>query len=79
MKTTPRTPAPGVRPPCRPPVAGVRTIARSRPSPALAQAQRRIRGKPGFLASLTQEQLNVLFEQDWPEVLGRGPRRRPRG
>jgi hypothetical protein len=46
-------------------------------APSVEEAERRMRRNPGFLASLTPEQLAMIREYKGPEVLGRrdGPRR----
>lgn len=45
------------------------------PGPSLDEAERRLRTRPSFLASLTPEQVAGFRAYDGPEVLGRGPRR----
>ena len=46
--------------------------------PSVAEVERRMQGRTGFLSSLTPEQLAAFDKYDQPEVLGRnGPKRRP--
>lgn len=45
------------------------------PGPSFEEAERRLRTRPSFLASLTPEQIAASRAYDGPEVLGRGPRR----
>jgi len=60
-------------------VVGVRRAIERMTIPSLAEAERRMRGHPSFLASLTPEQWEMIKAYDGPEVLGRGdgPRRKP--
>jgi len=44
--------------------------ARDVPAPSREEARRRIRSKPGFLASLSPEVKAALDEFDGPEVMG---------
>ncbi|HLM69064.1 MAG TPA: hypothetical protein VK358_16105 [Longimicrobium sp.] len=45
--------------------------------PSLEEAERRIRSRPGFIASLTPEQIAMITAYDGPEVFGNpnGPKR----
>jgi len=60
---------------------GFRRIRRSwyspPPMPSLEEAERRIRSRPGFIASLTPEQIAMITAYDGPEVFGNpnGPKR----
>lgn len=47
------------------------------PLPSIEEAVARMRGSPGFLASLTPDQWAALTEYDGPEIFGSpdGPRR----
>jgi hypothetical protein len=60
---------------------GIRRIRRSWCSPLLLpsieEAERRMRSRPGFIASLTPEQIAMLTTYDGPEIWGdpNGPKR----
>jgi hypothetical protein len=45
--------------------------------PTIEEAERRLRSRPGFFASLTPEQRAAMYAYDGPEVLGpaNGPKR----
>lgn len=55
-----------------------RIVARLLGLPSLEEAERRLRSEPGFIASLTPEQIAAMDAYDGPEVLGprNGPRRK---
>lgn len=46
--------------------------------PPFEEAERRLRSRPGFIASLTPEQIEAIKAYDGPEALGpaNGPRRK---
>jgi hypothetical protein len=50
------------------------TRSRNAPAPSLdevrEEARRRIRSRPGYLASLSPEQLEAILNYDGPEILG---------
>jgi hypothetical protein len=78
MKTPPRTPDTKV--PANESGASAafsRIAERVAGVPARDEARRRIRGKPGFFASLTPEARELIRNHDGPEVIGPGaPRKR---
>jgi hypothetical protein len=47
------------------------------PLPAMEEVEARLHSRPGFIASLTPEQIEAIMAYDGPEVLGPadGPRR----
>lgn len=56
-----------------------RTIGRMVfPAPSIEEAERRMRSRPSFIATMTPEQIAAIDAFDGPEVVGRGgpPRRR---
>lgn len=71
MKTPPRTPDTKVPAKESGPSAAFSRIAeRVAGVPARDEARRRIRGKPGFFASLTPEAREAIRNYDGPEVIG---------
>lgn len=65
----------------RPPGWALRRIRRSwhspPPLPSIEEAEARIRSRPGFLASLSPEQIAFIKSWDGPDLLGspNGPKR----
>jgi len=57
---------------------GERLVARLLGLPSLEEAERRLRSEPGFIASLTPEQIEAINGRDEFEVLGprNGPKRK---
>lgn len=57
---------------------GERLMLRLMGLPSIEEAERRLNSQPGFIASLTPEQIAAMDAYDGPEVLGpaNGPKRK---